>query len=104
MAQKRKIKRGKGEESLWKKKGYHATWRREDSKMSGAKSRHLRCYTPKIRSQKRAHKSHKNTHAEFLYYKNSMCKYMKEGTLYIGMSDLESKMSEEQKGKGRGAA
>ena len=48
----RKIKRGRDEESLWKKERCHATWRREDSKMSGAKSRHLRCYPPKIKTQK----------------------------------------------------
>ena len=45
----RKIKRGRDEESLWKKERCHTTWRREDSKISGAKSRHLRCYPPKIR-------------------------------------------------------
>jgi len=26
---KRKIKRGRDEENLWKKKGFHATWRKE---------------------------------------------------------------------------
>jgi len=91
---KRNMKRGRDEECLWKKKGCHATWRRDDSKMSGAKSRHSRCYPPKIRPQKRAHKSHKNTLVDFLYYKNSMCQYMEEDTFYIGRSDLESKMSE----------
>jgi len=35
---KRKIKRGGDEESLWKKKGCHATWRRRYSKMSGEKA------------------------------------------------------------------
>ena len=32
---KRKIKRGRDEESLWEKKECHATWRRRYSKMSG---------------------------------------------------------------------
>jgi len=32
---KRKIKRGRDEESLWKKEGCQATWRRRYSKMSG---------------------------------------------------------------------
>jgi len=35
---KRKIKRGRGEESLWKKKECHATWRRRHSKMSGERA------------------------------------------------------------------
>jgi len=42
----------------------------------------------------RAHKSHKITPAEFLYYSTSMCQYMEEGTLYIGRSDMEGKMNE----------
>jgi len=35
--------------STYGEEGSHSTWRREGSKMSGAKSRHLRCYSPKIR-------------------------------------------------------
>jgi len=35
---KKKIKRGRDEESLWKKKGCHTTWRRRYSKMSGERA------------------------------------------------------------------
>jgi len=48
----RKTKGERDEENLWKKESSHATWRREDSKMSGAKSHHLICYPSKIRSKK----------------------------------------------------
>jgi len=46
------LKKGIVEESLWKKERCHATWRTKDSKINGAKSRHLRCYPPTIRPKK----------------------------------------------------
>jgi len=45
----KKDKKRKRWRELMKKERCHAIWRREDSKMSGVKSHHLRCYPPKIR-------------------------------------------------------
>ena len=60
------------------------------------KSHHLRYYPPKIRPNMRAHKSHKITPIEFLYYLDSSCEYMRQDSLFIGKSALTGK-----KGKGK---
>jgi len=65
------------------------------------KSRHLRYYPPKIRPNMRAHKI---TPAEFLYYSNSMCSYMRQDTLFIGKGALMGKMGEGRIGIKEGAA
>jgi len=52
----------------------------------------------------RAHKSHKITPAEFLYFSNSRCEYMRQGTLFIGMGALVGKMGKGKMDKGRGVA
>jgi len=62
--------------------------------MSVAKSHHLRCYPSKIRPKNDSSQAHKITPPESFYYSISMSKYMEGGTLYIGRSDLESKMIE----------
>jgi len=51
-----------------------------------------------------AHKSHKITPAEFLYYSNSMCEYMRQDTLSKGMGASVGKMGKGKMDKGRGAA
>ena len=69
---KRKIKRERNEESLWKKKGCH-TGERRHSKMNGERAATWNAYTLKIRPTMKTLKSYKNTPAEFLHYPNSMC-------------------------------
>jgi len=80
---KRKIERGRDEESLWKKKGCHATW-----------SHHLKCsHTQDKTHYENSQVSHKHS-CKVFYYPNSMCKYMEGDTLYKGRIDLGSKMRE----------
>jgi len=66
-------------------------------------NRSLGYYLPKIRPRYPKH-SNSKFHSNWVsLLQNSMCKYLEEDTLYIGRSDLEGKMSEGWKRKGRGA-
>jgi len=57
---------------------------RRHSKMSGERATTWSAHILKIRYTMRTHESHINTLAKFLYYPNSMCKYMRKNNWYFG--------------------
>ena len=84
----------KGWRKLMEEEGSHAIWRRRHSKMSGERAATWSARTLKIRLTLRTLKSHKNTPAEFLYYIQIQCEYMRQDTLFMERSVLVGKMGE----------
>ena len=92
MAQKRKIKRGRDEESLWKKKvvtplreGGNPRW--------GVKEPPLEVLHTQDKTQNTRRLSSLITPAEFPFYFKIQCvKYMRQDTIFIGENVLENKI------------